>query len=72
MLSQLTAPAIATAPIKTAWYYVSVVTDDLHSFYLELAESFLGLGHKDEIHAAAAARFPGCVVMDWRLCRPQA
>lgn len=66
------APAFAVAPAPiTVWYFVSVITDDLYHFYLELEEAYLGLGHKEQIHTAAQVRYPGCTVMDWMICRPQ-
>jgi len=65
------APAAPVAP-PTVWYFVSVVTDDLYGFYIQLEDSYLALGHKEQIHTAAQVRYPGCVVMDWKVCRPQA
>ena len=83
MLSQLTAPAIATAPVKTVWYHVQVGGDEmitypdgtcskefvLDGFKLELTESYLGLGHLEQIRTAAAERHPGKSILDWWICR---
>lgn len=83
MLSQLTAPAIATAPIKTVWYHVQVAGDEVitypdgtyskefivDGFKLELEETFLGLGHLEQVRAEAAARFPDKALIDWWLCK---
>jgi hypothetical protein len=68
---QHTLPSAPVAP-PTVCYFVSVVTDDLYEFYIQLEDSYLALGHKEQIHAAAQVRYPGCVVIDWRVCRPQA
>jgi hypothetical protein len=71
---QHTLPSAPAAPVAppTVCYFVSVVTDDLYGFYIQLEDSYLALGHKEQIHAAAQVRYPGCVVIDWRVCRPQA
>lgn len=84
MLTQtVSTPAITPAP-ATVWYHVQVAGDKVitcpdgtyskefivDGFKLELEESYLGLGHLEQIQAEAASRYPGKVILDWWLCKP--
>lgn len=74
---------VASAP-ATVWYHVQVAGDKVitypdgtyskefivDGFKLELEETFLGLGHLEQIRAEAAKRHPNKVILDWWLCKP--
>lgn len=81
------APALTVAPAPaTVWYHVQIAGDELitypdgdnslefvvDGFKLELEESYLGLGHLEQIQAEAAKRHPDKVILDWWLCKPPA
>jgi len=71
---------------RTVWYHISLGGDEvitypdgthetefvLDGFKLELEESYLGLGHLEQIRAEAAARYPGKSILDWWLCKAPA